>query len=81
MIYARKIRDGDPKPSGKFPVGRPNTFHSFHSCRPCLVAGRLECTLHPAGIPRVRQIRCSRMPSGKRDTEGRRMGRCLPAQW
>lgn len=26
MIYATKIRDGDPKPSGKFPVGRPNTF-------------------------------------------------------
>lgn len=26
MIYASKIRDGDPKPSGKFPVGRPNTF-------------------------------------------------------
>lgn len=26
VIYARKIRDGDPKPSGKFPVGRPNTF-------------------------------------------------------
>lgn len=26
MIYARKIRDGDPKPPGKFPVGGPNTF-------------------------------------------------------
>lgn len=41
MIYATKIRDGDPKPSGKFPVGRPNTFHS---CCPCPVTGRLGGT-------------------------------------
>lgn len=67
MIYARKIRDGDPKSSGKFPVGRPNTFNSFHSCCPCPVTGRLECTLQPTGIPRVCQITCSKIPSEKRD--------------